>query len=176
MIGYALLKQADRKKTFEYHGSTVAAIGSIIAIVIALVGGLTLVIITQDSQLPRIIGPDASSFARYMVRIVMFVLGAFALALLWRRRRSVLDLWLIVAMFAYLFEAGRFAFDTYGRYSLGFYAVRIYALITAVTVLLVLLSETTALYVRLARTNAMLWREQDNKLMNLEAMASSMMP
>jgi len=169
-----LLKRADREKTFKYQGSTVAAAGSIAAILIALVGGLTWVIITQDRHLPRIIGPDASSFARYIVRIVMCAFGALALALLWRRRRSVLDLWLIVGMFAFLFEAVRFAFDTYGRFSLGFYAVRIYSLTTAVTVLLVLLSETTALYMRLARTNARLSREQDNKLMNAEAVVATL--
>ena len=174
VIGYALVKQADREKTFEYQGSTVAAAGSIAAILIVLVGVLTWVIITQDRHLPRIIGPDASSFARYIVRIIMCAFGALALALLWRRRRSVLDLWLIVGMFAFLFEAVRFAFDTYGRFSLGFYAVRIYALTTAVTVLLVLLSETTALYMRLTRTNARLSREQDNKLMNAEAVVATL--
>ena len=68
VIGYALLKRADREKTVEYQGSTVAAVGSIAAILIALVGGLTWVIITQDRHLPRIIGPDESSFARYIVR------------------------------------------------------------------------------------------------------------
>jgi signal transduction histidine kinase len=38
---------------------------------------------------------------------------------------------------------------------------------------LVLLEETTKLYGRLARSNAMLQREQNNKLMNLEAVTAS---
>jgi signal transduction histidine kinase len=59
------------------------------------------------------------------------------------------------------------------RFSLGFYAGRVFALITSSIVLIVLLAETTRLYVRLARSNAMLQHEQDNKLMNLEALASS---
>ena len=36
-----------------------------------------------------------------------------------------------------------------------------------------MLAETTRLYMRLARSNAMLRREQNNKLMTFEAMASS---
>ena len=59
------------------------------------------------------------------------------------------------------------------RFSAGFYAGRAFSLLTASIVLIVLLAETTRLYMRLARSNALLRREQNNKLMNLEAMASS---
>jgi signal transduction histidine kinase len=46
-------------------------------------------------------------------------------------------------------------------------------LVTSTVVLAVLLAETTRLYARLARSNMMLQRERNNKLMNLEAMAAS---
>ena len=59
------------------------------------------------------------------------------------------------------------------RFSAGFYAGRAFSLLTASIVLVVLLAEITRLYTRLARSNAMLRREQHNKMMNLEAMASS---
>ena len=59
------------------------------------------------------------------------------------------------------------------RFSLGFYAGRVFSIVTSSIVLIVMLAETTRLYMRLARSNAMLRREQDNKLMNLEAMAAS---
>jgi len=59
------------------------------------------------------------------------------------------------------------------RFSLGFYAGRVFSIITSSIVLIVMLAETTRLYMGLARSNAMLRREQDNKLMNLEAMAAS---
>ena len=47
------------------------------------------------------------------------------------------------------------------------------SLITASIVLIVLLAETMRLYARLARSNAMLQREQNNKLMNIEAVVAS---
>ena len=60
-----------------------------------------------------------------------------------------------------------------GRFSLGFYVSRIFSIVTSTIVLIVLLAETTRLYGHLARSNAMLRREQNNRLMNLEALAAS---
>jgi signal transduction histidine kinase len=49
----------------------------------------------------------------------------------------------------------------------------VFSLATSSLVLIILLAETTRLYVSLARSNAMLTRKRDNKLMTLQAMASS---
>ena len=70
-------------------------------------------------------------------------------------------------------KLGGFALDTYGRYSLGFYAVRIYSLTTAVTVLLVLLSETTMIYARLATAIMRQQRERKARQVAMDAMAAS---
>jgi signal transduction histidine kinase len=59
------------------------------------------------------------------------------------------------------------------RFTLGWYVSRIFSIFTSTIVLVALLSETTRLYGRLARSNAMLLREQNNRLMNLEALAAS---
>jgi signal transduction histidine kinase len=88
------------------------------------------------------------------------------------RRRSVLDLWLMVVTLALILELAFSGLLPSVRFSLGFYAGRVFSLITSSVVLIVLLAETTRLYVRLARSNALLQREQRNKLMNLEAMVA----
>ena len=59
------------------------------------------------------------------------------------------------------------------RFSVGFYAGRVFSLVTSSIVLIVLLAETTLLYVHLARSNDLLQRERQNKLMSMEAMAAS---
>ena len=59
------------------------------------------------------------------------------------------------------------------RFSAGFYAGRAFSLVTSSIVLVVLLAETMRLYVRLARSNAQLERERNNKLMNMQALASA---
>jgi signal transduction histidine kinase len=92
-----------------------------------------------------------------------------ALLSLWLRRRSVLDLWLMVVACALIGELAL----TVVRFSLGFYVSRLLSLATSTIVLVILLAETTGLYMRLARTNQMLRREQDHSLMNIEAVVAS---
>jgi len=50
---------------------------------------------------------------------------------------------------------------------------RVLSVATSAIVLVILLAETTGLYMHLARTNLMLRRERDNKLMNIEAVVAS---
>src|SRR5262249_35607534 len=59
------------------------------------------------------------------------------------------------------------------RYSLGFYASRGFTLFTSVLVLALLLNEMTNLYLGLARSNRMLKRERDQKLLNAQAITAS---
>lgn len=59
------------------------------------------------------------------------------------------------------------------RFTLGWYVSREFSMFTSTIVLVILLSESTSLYGRLARSNHMLLREKKNQLMNLEALAAS---
>ena len=73
-------------------------------------------------------------------RRCVWLLNLLALSCLSRRRPySVLDLWLIVVMCAWLFDIALSAVFNAGRYDLGFYAGRIYGLLAASFVLIVLL-------------------------------------
>jgi hypothetical protein len=98
---------------------------------------------------------------------------AVALIALWVRRRSVLDYWLMLAVYSLILEEMLIALLSGARFSLGFYAGRVFSLITSIIVLLLLLSETTRLYARLARSHRLLEHERDNKLMNVEAITAS---
>jgi signal transduction histidine kinase len=89
------------------------------------------------------------------------------------RRRSVLDQWLIVVALVFIAELVFSGLLPTVRFSLGFYAGRAFSIMTSSIVLVVLLAETTRLYMRLARSNAMLRREQSSKLMNLEAVVAA---
>src|SRR5712692_4720718 len=80
----------------------------------------------------------------------VWVLSLVALAVLWLRRpHSVLDLWLMVVMCAWIFDIALSAVLNAGRFDLGFYAGRVYGLLAASFVLIVLLLENGKLYVRL---------------------------
>src|SRR5260370_13895324 len=81
----------------------------------------------------------------------VWLLSLAALLVLWRRgERSVLDLWLMVVLCAWLFDIGLAAVFNGGRFDLGFYAGRAYRLAAASFVLGVLLIENGALHARLA--------------------------
>jgi signal transduction histidine kinase len=96
-----------------------------------------------------------------------------AFALVWRKPCSALDQWLTIVALALFSELVINGLLISSRFTLGWYISRIFSIFTSTIVLVVLLTETTRLYGRLARSNAMLLREKKNRLMNLEALAAS---
>jgi signal transduction histidine kinase len=101
-----------------------------------------------------------SFFRRKIGGVVILVLGGFALCLLWARRRTLLDEWLMVALCALLIEVALASVLSGDRYTLSWYAGRFYQLVTATVVMAVLLVEMTALYVDVARSNTLLQQER----------------
>jgi signal transduction histidine kinase len=173
VIIYALRKDADSGKTIS-EGSPLAALAGGAAVVMILVCGFTWIATAQEIHLPRILddGGHLTDFAMLANWILIF-LGGVALLAVFARRRSVLDLWLIVVILAYLIEVVLSAQLAGTRFSLGYYAGRFYSLITAMIVLLVLLSETTTLHARLASSITRQRREYDARQIAMDAMAAS---
>jgi len=171
VLAYGVFREEGSKAS---NARTLPAISLTIAGVLALVCGLGWLTTAGASLLPPIILDKShiGPLAHYLVALLIGT-SAIALLVLWFRRRSVLDLWLMVAVWASILELIFSGLLANIRFSLGFYAGRIFSLVTAAIVLIVLLSEITQLYVRLARSNAMLRREQNNRLMNLDAVTSS---
>jgi signal transduction histidine kinase len=85
----------------------------------------------------------------------------------------VLDQWLLIATLAFLLETVMSAVLVSARFTVGFYVGIVLLLFNAIIVMVILLTETTRLYGRLIRSNVALQRERHNKLLSLEALASS---
>jgi signal transduction histidine kinase len=97
-----------------------------------------------------------------------------AFAALWgQRKRSELDLWLMIVTLALICEIMSNALLISSRFTFGWYASRLFSIVTSAIVLAVLVEETVMLYGRMARSNEMLLRERKNRLLNLEALASA---
>jgi PAS domain S-box-containing protein len=95
----------------------------------------------------------------------VWALSVLAVIDLWLRRpHTVLDLWLMVVMCAWTFDVALSAVFNAGRFDLGFYVGRIYGLMAATFVLLVLLLQTGALYARLARLLVTEQREREREV------------
>jgi signal transduction histidine kinase len=156
------------------RGSTRRAVVCSIAVVVALVCALAWAAIMRSTALPELVSDvtQLTPLAPWVSGAVL-LLSIAALGLLWLRQRSVLDLWLAVALVASLPDIGLAVFLSTVRFSVGWYAARVYALITGTVVLLVLLSETTKLYVTLARANVALRREREARLLTLDSLVSA---
>lgn len=137
---------------------------------IAVASGLTLLASTEDA-LPVIMAGDLDASAKIVVAAITWMFSLIALAVLWRRRaHSVLDLWLMVVMCVWLFDSALAAVLNHGRYDLGWYAGRIYGLLAASFVLMVLLLENGKLYARLADSH----ERERSKTKDLQQLAAQL--
>lgn len=124
-----------------------------IAIVVAVVLALATLSTVGQSLLPPIM--RGNGYTPLMIGVVSTVwfISVPAIFLLWRRKpHSVLDLWLMVVLGAWLCDIALAVIFNAGRFDLGFYTGRIFGFAATSLVLLVLLLETRALYARLARS------------------------
>ncbi|MFC7556016.1 ATP-binding protein [Pseudoroseomonas wenyumeiae] len=97
-----------------------------------------------------------------------------SIAALIRRRRSSLDLWVCLVLFSLVIELTLLSYISNGvRFSIGWWAGRVYGLTAAGIVLLVLLAETTTVYAKLARSVAAEQRARQNRLTAMEALSAS---
>jgi signal transduction histidine kinase len=185
VIAYALLKDngPEPSVTRPRRHDRVAILSSVAA-VLAIVCGLTLFATAGHEFLPAIMQGNRITVPGHIVISSVWALSLLALAVLWRRRpHTVLDLWLMVVMCAWLFDIALAGILSVGRYDLGWYAGRIYGLLAASFVLIVLLLESGKLYARLVdafaseRQQRQLLERTDTELMavnkDLEAFSYS---
>ena len=143
VIGYAYL--IDERRALGR-----SAIYWSITFVIGLACVLTWIVAVHDDILPALF-VDQIGLTPLANRVtsIDFAISVVALVVLWLRRRSVLDQWLIVAVSALVAELAVTAFVITSRFSLGFYTQRIFSLAASTVVLSALLAEATVLYGRL---------------------------
>jgi len=163
VIGYAYL--IDERRTV-----TRSAIYWSVTFVIGLVCALAWIVTAHDDALPALFVDqiDVTPLGSHVTAII-FLVGVAALAALWLRGKSVLDLWLIVSVCALVAELGVTAFIIVSRFSLGFYTQRVFSFAASTIVLSALLAEAMALYARLANAVTLLQRERASKLLNVTA-------
>jgi signal transduction histidine kinase len=148
VIAYAALKRAPQAWPRANPGTVLAA--SVVAVLCAA-AALTWIATAGEGALPAVMQGNRYTPAMVFVVSSVWLFSLLALLVLWRQRTySVLDLWLMVVMCAWLFDVGLSGVFNGGRFDLGFYAGRIYGLLAASFVLVVLLLENGALHARLA--------------------------
>jgi len=150
VLGYALLKHGDgNPKTAGSAGGAILA--SVVAVGVAT-SAFVWVVTGNHDILPTLLSQGHYTSTMIGVVLTVWCLSLAALVVLWLRRpHSVIDVWLMVVLCAWLFDIALSAFVNGGRFDLGFYAGRIYGLCAASFVLAVLLIHNTAIQARLSR-------------------------
>jgi PAS domain S-box-containing protein len=158
VLGYALLK--DRDGGAQIRGSVGAAIlASAVAVGVAI-SALTWLVTSRHDILPTLLSEGHYTATMIGVVSAAWSLSLAALLVLWfRRRHSVLDIWLMVVLCAWLFDIALSAIVNVARFDLGFYVGRIYGLCAATFVLAVLLVDNVGLQAQLSRLLGRLHRQ-----------------
>jgi signal transduction histidine kinase len=154
LAAYALAR--DREMPAVALGSPV-----LVAALLALGTGVGFALLATvgHAALPDLMQGNQDLPAKYGIAWITCLATFFALPLLARRRPlSVLDLWLVVVACAWLFDVALAAVFNAGRYSVGWYAGRVYGLLASSFVLVILLAESARLF---ASTYRMLARSAE---------------
>jgi two-component sensor histidine kinase len=160
VIVYTLSKNAG-DAVQRSRRTTGVIIGSTVACVLMATTGLSWVALAGAEYLPSLYETTTQQapFAR-VVAVYLALLTTVAAALLFVRRYTILDQWLILTLLGWLPVFLVTITLSVARFSLGWYMVRVYALLAGSSLLFVLLTETLFLYTRLANTVVLLRRSE----------------
>jgi signal transduction histidine kinase len=172
LIVYVFIKGSGARLS---EGSIRVTITRTLACVLAAVAGLTWLATHATEYLP-VLYLNAVEQTPFVAKFNLFlwVMNITAFVLLFVRRRTVLDLWLMVVLFAWWPNFAVAVGQSVVRFSAGWYMARFGALIASSTLLIVLLTESTTLYARLANAFVLLRRERADKLANVQAATAAM--
>jgi len=149
VIAYALGKKERRAGALREVPFSWLTAGTLAAVAL-VVAALTALATAGQSLLPTIMDGHGYTTAMVVVVSTVWALSVAALGVLWSRKpHSLLDLWLMVVMVAWILDIALSAVLNAGRFDLGFYAGRIYGLLASSFVLVVLLVQNGLLYTRL---------------------------
>ena len=148
VMAYAVLRRNGRGGNAQPVGRTRRSIAGAVAGVAALAAALALIATVAHDWLPVLIRDgDYAPAASKGVTPAVWLLTLLALASLWwRRQPRVIDLWLMLVMWIWLFDIALSAVAGAGRFDLGWYAGRIFGLGATSLLLVSLLIEMARMH------------------------------
>lgn len=158
VMAYAYTKHHEPPEAghMERHRASVGIVAVTVA-VLTLVGVFTVFATSGHPYLPVFLEGNRTTTIGKVFLGTVWMLSLVALAMLWRRKpHSLLDVWLQVVLCVWLLDLALSALLNTGRYDLGWYMGRIYGLLAAGFLLIVLLSESARHHARLRQVTAAL--------------------
>jgi len=148
VLAYALFRRAESRDVPPHRLASVVP-GIVVAVlgVTALAVALTLLSTWGHDLLPAVMrGGDYSMLVTRGVSPAVWVLTLIAMVALWKPHQRVMDLWLMLVMWIWLFDIGLSAVIGSSRFDLGFYAGRLFGLVASGFLLVALILEMTRLH------------------------------
>lgn len=174
VLSYALLKDASPGRRV-WRGTVAAAIGLSAGLTLIVASAAVFFCIVGEKYSPIIILDNRrfSPLFPYYVAGPVVTACLVAIVVLWVKRRSVLDLWLLVVLWLYVVEMPISYYPDPERFSLGWYVARLFGFLNSSIVLIVLLYEITYLYARLVIAVRAQRREREARLVTGDAVAAA---
>nr|WP_254367077.1 sensor histidine kinase [Paraburkholderia sp. NMBU_R16] len=149
---YARQAPPEPSRIRDATGGLFVPVATCCLVILGALGGVVALTTAGHEHLPPILDHELYTpvYVAAIATIGMLTFAALA-AIARRRPRSVLDLWLMVVLCAWLFDIALSAALNHRRFDLGFYAGRIYGLLAASFVLVALTFENVKLYARVVR-------------------------
>ena len=173
VIAYVLLRQADASSQpgAERSGESITLW---VWSAIILAATVTLVTTSGHEWLPPFFRNhvDRHQPFAFAYHFMVFLLCFIAAGFLFRKRESVLDMWLLVALSGWLIQA-LLNVLIQSRFTVGWYGLFGLMLASDLVVILALIAETSWLYSRLALSTAARNREREARLMSMDAVTAA---
>ena len=173
IIFYAVLKQMESAATADAERPSArireGALGAVV-----LAGVATILATAGHDYLPPffVSRSDVISSNLIVLNVATIALTVAGLVLLFRQERSLLDMWLIVALFGWLAQSV-LNLPLHARFTLGWYGLFGMMLAANLIVMLALIADSNRLYARLAVSTAARDRERETRLMSMDAVAAA---
>ena len=174
ILVYALFRHERAAATLPSR-STMTTIAIALGCALGLTAGLAWIVTTEVHHLPSLYTTSITSQTRFanQINFALWALGAMVLTVLFVRWKTILDLWLMTTLLAWMPNFLVAAMASSVRFSIGWYAARCFVLIGSCMLLSVLLIETTLLYSRLVSAVILLRRERINRLLSVDTVTAA---
>ncbi|RYE57248.1 MAG: GHKL domain-containing protein [Rhizobiaceae bacterium] len=170
---YVQLKRADLAAQPRTEHPSPGNIVSVLAAT-SLAAAVTLLATSGHDLLPPLFAnlSDVTRSNAVFYGSVVFALFVIGAVVLYRNRRSVLDMWLLVAFASWLIQS-LLIMTFESRYSVGWYCLYLMTLFSHLVVMLALIAESNRLYVRLALATSARDREREAWLSSMDEVAAA---
>ena len=174
-IAYTILRDREQRAPAG-DDPVLLRIAATVATTVGVAVIATWILFAAGSHLPRLVAEDAVHLSEGFRRVVVpldLAMALGSLVVLRRRPTSMIDLWLHVAVWSFLFEA-LLSTVAPSRFSLIFYVNRGMGMLSSAFVMLVLLSESAMLHRQLVRTMTAREQEREGHRTALDVMVGSL--